>query len=74
MQLPLPLPDALRQWLTLNTEFRVLICYSAGCQRALAPGGISRYLRDKHQVHIKQRKLADQYVEQWQWLYNSHTV
>ena len=71
-QLPLPLPEALRQWLILNPEFRVLIC--TDCQQALAPGGISRHLRDKHQVHIELRKLADQYIKQWQWPYTCQTV
>lgn len=72
-ELPLPLPDLLGQWLILNARFHVLVC-SAGCQQALAPGGISRHLRDKHQVHIESRKLADQYIKQWQWPYTFQTV
>lgn len=51
-----------------------MLIYGAGCQQALAPGGISRHLRDKHQMNIEIRKLADQYIEQWQWLYDFQTV
>jgi superfamily II DNA helicase RecQ len=73
-QLPLPLPEGLRQWLTLNTEFHVLICHSAGCYQALSPGAISRHLRDKHQVNIELRKQLEQYIEQWQWPYDSQNI
>ena len=73
-QLPLPLPEVLEQWLTLNAEFHVLICHSADCRQALSPGAISRHLRDKHQVKIELRKQADQYIEQWQWPYDFQSV
>jgi hypothetical protein len=73
-ELPLPLPEALKSWLTLNIEYHVLICHGAGCQQALSPSAISRHLRDKHQVSIELRKQCDEYIEQWQWPYNSQTM
>src|SRR5271165_3171176 len=74
VQLPLPLPEALRQWITFNAEFYVFLCYTTGCQHALAPGSISRHLRDKHQVKTEVQKQADQYIEQWQWQYDFQSV
>ena len=50
IQLPLPLPEALRLWLVVNAEFHVIICHSAGCQQALSPGIAARYIQDKHQA------------------------
>ena len=72
--LPPPLPEALQPWLMLNHEFHVLICHGASCQQALSPSAISRHLRDRHQVKKELRNQADQYLEQWQWPYNSHSV
>ncbi|KIM93161.1 hypothetical protein OIDMADRAFT_61801 [Oidiodendron maius Zn] len=37
IQLPLPLPEAVQPWLTLNLEFHVIICHSTGCKGALTP-------------------------------------
>ena len=73
-QLPLLLPKELEQWLTLNIDFQVLICYSAGCHQALSPGAISRHLRDKHQVKVEIQKQLDHYIKQWQWPYNFQSV
>src|SRR5271156_1463625 len=74
IQLPLPLPEAVQQWITFNTEFRVFLCHITGCQHALAPGSISRHLRDKHQVKREVQKQADQYIKQWQWQYDFQSV
>jgi len=74
LQLPLPLPNALRQWLTLNSEFCVLVCHDAGCQQALSPDATSRHLREKHQASIELRRQAEEYIKQWQWPYNCHSV
>lgn len=73
-QLLLPLPEVLQQWIILNVEYHVFLCYIPGCQHALAPGSISRHLRDKHQVKREIQKQADQYFRQWQWQYNFCTV
>ena len=70
MQLPLPLPEALRQWIAINAEYHVLVCHITGCQQALCPRAISRHLRDKHQVKSGLYKQADQYIKQWQWQYD----
>ena len=72
--LPLPLPEILQQWLIFNTKFHVLLCHTTGCQHAIAPGSISRHLRDKHQVKSEVYKQADQYIKQWQWQYNFQNV
>jgi Orsellinic acid/F9775 biosynthesis cluster protein D len=74
LQLLLPLPEGLKQWITVNAEFHVLLCHSAGCQQAHSPATISRHLRDKHQVKIKLRKQLDEYLKQWQWPYDFQTV
>ena len=73
-QLPLPLPDALRQWLTVNVEFHVVLCHAADCQHALTPASTSRHLRDKHQAKIEAQRQADEYIKQWQWLYDFRSV
>ena len=73
-QLPLPLPDALRQWLTVNVEFHVVLCHAADCQHALTPASTSRHLRDKHQAKIEVQRQADKYIKQWQWLYDFRSV
>ena len=73
-QPPLPLPEVLQQWIVVNAEFHVLICQGNGCHQALAPGAISRHLRDKHQVTNQLRKQLNQYIEQWQWPYDSQSV
>jgi len=74
MQLPLPLPEALRQWIAINAEYHVLVCHITGCQQALSPRAISRHLRDKHQVKSGLYKQADQYIKQWQWQYDFQSV
>jgi hypothetical protein len=74
IQLPLPLPEALRPWLTLNTKFHVIICHSAGCQQALSPGAISTHLCNKHQVRLESRQQLVEYLEQWQWQYDFCSV
>ena len=74
IQLPLPLPEALRPWLALNAEFYVIICHCAGCQHALSPGMINRHLRDKHQTRVEVRKSLELYLEQWQWQYDFRSV
>ena len=73
-QLPLPLPEVIRPWLTLNAEFYVLICHHASCQQALSPGAISSHLRDKHLVKIELRRQIDEYLKQWQWPYDFQSV
>ena len=72
--MPLPLPEVLKQWLIINVEFCVIICYCPGCQYAVCPGIVNRYLRDKHQVQAEDRKQVDEYLKQWQWQYNFQTV
>jgi len=52
-QLPLPLPEALRQWIIFNVEFYVLLCRDTDCQYALTPGLTSRHLRDQYHVKIE---------------------
>ena len=37
-QILLPLPKALKQWITVNVEFHVLICHISGCVRGQDPG------------------------------------
>jgi hypothetical protein len=72
--LPLPLPEALRQWLTLNSEFRVLVCHDTDCQQAVSPDATSRHLRDKHQVKLEFRQQLTEYLKEWQWQYDFHSV
>ena len=74
IQLPLPLPDELRPWLTLNVEFHVILCHYYSCQQALSPGMINRHLRDKHQVKVDIRKQLELYLEQWQWQYDFRNI
>jgi hypothetical protein len=56
VQLLMPLPEALRPWLALNTKFYIILCYYSCYQLALSPGIIDRHLRDKHHVQIEVRK------------------
>jgi hypothetical protein len=74
IQLPLPLPEALRPWLTLNSEFYVIICYSTGCRQALSPGTTSTHLSRKHQVKLEFRQQLAEYLKQWQWQYDFRNV
>ena len=74
LQLPLPLPKALEQWLILNSEYYVIICHSTDCKQALRPNTITRHLRDKHQVKREIRQQLDKYLQQWQWPYDSRSV
>lgn len=74
IQLPLPLPEELQPWLTINSEFHILLCYATSCQHAVAPGSISRHLRDKHQVRREVQKQADQYTKLWQWPYDVQSI
>jgi len=73
-QLSLPLLEVLQQWIILNVEFHIFLYYTPGCQHALAPGSISRHLRDKHQVKREVQKQADQYFKQWQWQHDFCSV
>jgi hypothetical protein len=73
-QLPLPLPEALRQWLTVNIEFHVVLCHDTDCQHALTPASTSRHLRDKHQAKVEAQRQADEYIKQWQWSYDFRSV
>lgn len=73
-QLPLPLPEVLRPWLTINIEYHVLICHAASCQRALSPGAISRHLRDQHNVSPAVRYQYEQFLQQWQWPYDTQSI
>lgn len=74
IQLSLLLPEASRPWLTLNTEFHVIICHSAGCRQALSPGAISTHLCNKHQVGLESRQQLAEYLKQWQWQYDFRSV
>ena len=55
-QLPLPLPEAVRPWLVLNTDFHVIICCAPECQQVLSFKGIEDHLLRKHQLqrHVRQ--------------------
>ena len=74
MQLPLPLPEALRPWLVVNAEFHVIICHTAGCQQALSPGMAARHIHDKHQAKIESRQQLADYLKQWRWPYDFRSV
>ena len=74
IELPLPLPEALRPWLTLNSAFHVIACHVTGCQQALSPDGISNHLSRKHQVNLKSRQQLTEYLKQWQWPYDFRSV
>jgi hypothetical protein len=74
IQLPLPLPDAARPWLTLNAEFRVIVCSATKCQQALSPALITRHLRDRHQVLIESRQQLAEFLKEWQWQYDFQSV
>ena len=63
LQLSLSLPEVLRPWLVLNLEFHMIICYIAGYQQALGPGGISDHLLRKHQVKLEPRWWLAEYLE-----------
>ena len=71
---PLPLPEVLGQWLTINADFQVLVCSAPKCQHALSPGSISRHLRDQHHAKREVQKQAEEYIKQWQWLYDFASV
>ncbi len=73
-QVLIPLPEPLKQWISLNADFHVLICRSVGCEQALSPGTISRHLRDKHHVSVYLRKQLEQYIQQWQWPYDHQSI
>lgn len=73
-ELPLPLPEVLRPWLTLNSEFHVIICHAAGCQQALCPDGIRNHLSRKHQVTLEFRQQLREYLKEWQWQYDFRKV
>jgi len=72
LQLPLPLPEALRAWLVVNPIFHVIICTS--CQQALQPEGVSNHLTRKHHVCRKSRQQLAEYLQQWQWPYDFRSV
>lgn len=74
IQLPLPLPEAVQPWLTLNLEFHVIICHSTGCKGALTPRAVCTHLRDKHQVQFEIRQQLAEYLKQWQWQYDYQTI
>ena len=59
MQVLLPLPEPLRQWLTINADFYILTCYSPSCQQAINPNAISRHLREKHHAKVELQRQAD---------------
>lgn len=73
-QLPLPLPQALQPWLTLNPEYHVIICHRDKCQQAQAPTAVSRHLRDKHQAKYDLRKQVEEYIRHWQWPYDFRNI
>jgi len=66
-KLPLPLPEALQPWITLNDKFHVLICHCYSCQQVIRPKTLVRHLREKHQIKSEVRKEAEQYIQQWEW-------
>jgi hypothetical protein len=74
IELPLPLPEALRPWLVLNLEFHVIICHAAECQQAVNTAGISNHLSRKHHVPTKTQQELKRYLQQWQWQYNYRSV
>ena len=74
MQVLLPLPEPLRQWLTINADFYILTCHSPSCQQAINPNAISRHLREKHHAKVELQRQADQYLKQWQWQYDFRSV
>ena len=74
IQLPLPLPEAVQPWLTLNSEFHVIICHYTGCEGALSPSAIYTHLRDKHKVQSEIRQQLAEYLKQWQWQYDYQTI
>jgi hypothetical protein len=63
MQLPLPLPEAVRPWLILNIEFHVIVCHTATCRQALSVGGISHHLYKKHYVKLEYRQQLNEYLK-----------
>ena len=73
-QVPLPLPQILRPWLSINIEFHIIICSHHSCRQAISPHAVNRHLRDKHQVGIEPRKQLDCFIEQWQWPYDCYSL
>ena len=72
--LPLPLLEAVQPWLTLNSEYYVIICHCISCCYASCPGAASRHLYDKHRVSVSTRRQLQLYIEQWQWPYDFQSV
>jgi hypothetical protein len=61
--LPLPLPLPLQSWITLNIEFRVLLCIRSECQHAVGLYAISSHLHRKHYANIQIRKQVKEYIQ-----------
>jgi len=70
--IPLPLP--LQAFISLNSEFKVLICLVNRCYSAIEPAVLASHLLRKHEVGKKTREEANQYIKQWQWPYDSKSI
>jgi hypothetical protein len=63
---PLPVPLPLQAFVTVNSEFKILVCLVDSCRCAVQPAILSSHLLRKHRVGKAIRKRAEEYIKQWQ--------
>lgn len=71
---PIEVPVALSQLVAVNVEYRVLLCLSRGCRKAVSPAGIVEHLRKIHKETPQVRKQVQEFIKGIPWKYDYSTV
>jgi hypothetical protein len=60
---PIEVPTALSQLIVVNVEYRVLLCLSSRCRKAVSPAGIVDHLRKIHGEEPHVQRQVQEFVD-----------
>lgn len=71
---PADIPFNLCHLIHLNVAYRILICPTRECRKAVQPRAFSEHLRVKHRIPLRERERVQQYVSTFRWDYDFATI
>ena len=68
------IPLALHLYIAVSTEFKVLLCITGSCRKAVSPNSIAEHLRKIHKAPLGVRQQAHAFAQGLGWMYDHKTV